>query len=149
MMNHETKAQELFTSGYNCSQAVLGAFCEELGVDLKTAMKISAPFGAGMGRMREVCGACSGMFMVAGLLYGNEQPVSAAEKNKHYEIVRLLADRFKDENGSIICRTLLGSGAEIGGKPEERTENYYKKRPCAEYVKSAARIMAEYIKENG
>jgi len=146
-MDHAQKAEALFKEGYNCAQAVLGAFSEELGLPLDTAMKLSSSFGGGIGRMREVCGACSGMFMAAGLLYGYATPETGAPKMELYERIRELADRFKKENGSIICRELL-EGATVGGTPEARTEAYYQKRPCAEYVRIAAGILEEYVKEN-
>ena len=146
-MNHAEKAAALFESGYNCAQAVLGAFCEELGMSLDTALKLSSSFGGGIGRMREVCGACSGMFMAAGLIYGYSTPETGEAKMALYARIRELADRFKAENGSIICRELL-EGAEVGGTPEARTPAYYQKRPCVEYVKSAAAILETYINEN-
>lgn len=147
-MDHGQKAEALFKDGYNCAQAVLGAYCEELGLPLDTAMKLSSSFGGGMGRMREVCGACSGMFMVAGLLYGYSNPETGAPKTELYARIRELADRFKKENGSIICRELLeGVPVTSGGTPEARTETYYQKRPCGEYVRMAATILEEYIKE--
>ncbi|MBQ3068776.1 MAG: C_GCAxxG_C_C family protein [Clostridia bacterium] len=144
-MTHEEKAKALFCEGYNCSQAVLGAFCEELGLPFDTAMKLASSFGGGMGRMREVCGACSGMFMVAGLLYGYSSPETGAPKAELYSRIRELADRFREENGSIVCRELL-EGATVGGTPEARTEHYYKKRPCGDYVGCAAAILEEYIR---
>ena len=147
-MNHADKAEALFKEGYNCAQAVLGAFADDLGLPIDTAMKLSSSFGGGMGRMREVCGACSGMFMAAGLLYGYSTPETGAAKMELYERIRELADRFRSENGSIICRELLGGTAQVGGTPEARTEQYYKKRPCGEYVRSAAAILEQYLKEN-
>lgn len=147
-MNHAEKAEALFKDGYNCAQAVLGAYCEELGLPIDTAMKLASSFGGGIGRMREVCGACSGMFMAAGLLYGYATPETGAPKMALYERIRELADRFKKENGSIICRELL-EGAQVGGAPEARTEAYYQKRPCSEYVKIAAGILEQYIAEQG
>ena len=146
-MNHGAKAEELFKEGYNCAQAVLGAYAEELGLPIETAMKLSSSFGGGMGRMREVCGACSGMFMAAGLLYGYSSPETGVQKTALYEHVRELADRFRKENGSIICRELL-DGASSGGAPEARTAQYYQKRPCGEYVRIAAQILENYIEEN-
>ncbi|MBQ4617773.1 MAG: C_GCAxxG_C_C family protein [Clostridia bacterium] len=146
-MDHATNAKALFCDGYNCAQAVLGAFCEELGLPLETAMKLSSSFGGGMGRMREVCGACSGMFMVAGLVYGYATPETGAAKKELYEHVRALADRFREENGSIICRELL-EGVTVGGAPEARTETYYQKRPCGDYVASAAAIVERYLEEH-
>ncbi len=146
-MDPVTRSEELFKKGYNCAQAVLGAFCEDGGLPFDTAMMLSSSFGGGMGRMREVCGACSGMFMAAGLLYGYATPETGAPKKELYERIRALADRFREQNGSIICRELLGGAPEIGGTPEARTAAYYQKRPCIEYVKSAAAIFDEYRRE--
>ena len=143
---HADRAKELFMSGYNCSQSVIGAFAEELGLDFETAVKIASPFGAGMGRMREVCGAVSGMIMVTGLASGYTDPKEREGKMKLYSNVRSLADEFKKTEGSIICHELLtGPAAKPGGNPEERTQQYYKKRPCPELVYRAAQIAEEYL----
>lgn len=143
---HAEKARELFLSGYNCSQSVIGAFAEELGLDLETAFKISSPFGGGMGRMREVCGAVSGMLMVTGLVGGYSDPTDREAKKELYEKVRELAGEFKKSEGSIICHELLtGSAAKPGGDPDERTQQYYKKRPCPDLVYRAAQIVEDYI----
>ena len=148
-MGHGEKAKQLFMEGYNCSQAVLGAFCEECGMDFGTAMKLSSSFGGGMGRLREVCGAVSGMFMVAGLIYGYDDPKGQEEKTKHYERIQELAREFKEENGSIVCRELLGlTEKKSEPKPELRSAEYYKKRPCPEMVQMAAEIMEQYILNN-
>jgi len=147
-MEHAQKAMELFRQGCNCSQAVLVAFCDETGLDEKTSMKLASSFGGGMGRMREVCGAVSGMLMVAGLKYGYTNLGDQTAKTEHYHLVQTLAGKFREENGSIICRELLGLGEKKDGLvPEKRTESYYKKRPCAELVAQAARIMDTYIQE--
>lgn len=144
--NKPEYAVKLFKEGYNCSQAVLCAYCKELGVDFETALKLSSSFGGGMGRLREVCGAVSGMFMVAGLKYGYIDPKDRALKQKHYELIQDLAQRFKEKNGSIVCRELLGLDIHHDKPiPEERTESYYKKRPCSELVKCAAEIIDEVI----
>lgn len=147
MSEKQEKARELFKSGYNCSQSVVGVFCEEFGLDFETAMKISSSFGGGMGRMREVCGAVSGMFMAAGLAFSSSLP-SHSEKAAHYKRIQELAKRFKDKNGSIICRELL-KGVENSNSPEpsERNEEYYKKRPCADLVADAVGIFEEYLTE--
>ncbi len=138
---HGLRAQELFTLGYNCSQAVLGAFCEELGLDMDTAMKLSSSFGGGIGRMREVCGAFSGLCMAAGLLCSGGTP-EREDKTKQYELVQSLAKEFRDENGSIVCRELLGlSSGPSSPTPDERTAQYYKKRPCSELVGFAADML--------
>ena len=148
MSEKSEKAKELFKSGYNCSQSVLGVFCEELGMDFETAMKISSSFGGGMGRMREVCGTVSGMFMAAGLAFASASD-SAVAKREHYKRIQELAAKFKEKNGSIICRELLqGVESSTTPTPSERTETYYKKRPCIELVGDSVEILEEYIKEN-
>lgn len=147
MSEKTEKAKELFKQGYNCSQAVLGVFCEELGMDFDKAMKIACSFGGGMGRMREVCGTVSGMFMAAGLAFASASD-SPVEKGEHYKRIQELAKRFKDKNGSIICRELLeGVETSTEPKPADRTETYYKKRPCVELVGDAVEIFEEYLKE--
>ena len=144
MSEKTEKAKELFKQGYNCSQAVLGVFCEELGLDFDTAMKIASSFGGGMGRMREVCGTVSGMLMAAGLAFNTPDN----DKGKQYKIVQELAQKFKDKNGSIICRELLqGIESSTSPTPSERTETYYKKRPCIELVGDSVEIFEEYLKE--
>ncbi len=148
MSEKTDKAKELFKSGYNCSQAVLGVFCEELGLDFETAMKIASSFGGGMGRMREVCGTVSGIFMAAGLAFASASD-SPVEKGEHYKRIQELAKRFKDKNGSIICRELLqGIESSSDPKPSPRTENYYKKRPCVELVGDSVEIFEQYLKES-
>lgn len=143
------KAMKLFKEGYNCAQAVLLAFEDKYDIDRKSALMLSSSFGGGMGRLREVCGAVSGMFMVVGLLYGYDEAEDFDGKKLHYQRIQQMANEFKLINGSIICRELLDSGS---GKddptPEKRTESYYKKRPCGELVGIAAAIMEQYISEN-
>lgn len=140
------KAIELFKEGYNCSQAVLCAFCDELGMDFDTALKISSSFGGGMGRMREVCGAVSGLFMAAGLKFGYSSPDDMDAKKEHYKLIQELAEKFKENNGTIICRELLNNPSEIPSYvPDERTKEYYKKRPCAELVGEAAEIFEKLL----
>lgn len=140
------RAEALFREGYNCCQAVVGAFADVLGMDMETAMRLSSSFGGGIGRMREVCGAVSGMAMVAGLLYGPGDLSDPSAKGEHYKLVQKLAGKFREENGSIVCRELLeGVSVTSGATPEERTIRYYEKRPCAEYVKCAAQILEEEI----
>lgn len=142
------KAMNLFLEGYNCSQAVFLAFEDKYEMDHAMALKLSSSFGGGMGRLREVCGCVSGMFMVAGLLYGYDDVKNPEAKKEHYARIQRLAGEFEERNGSIVCRELLGLGK---GKdspiPEKRTEEYYKKRPCKEQVGMAAAIMEAYIEE--
>ncbi len=146
--SYAEKAMNLFKEGYNCSQAVFLAFEDKYNIDRQTALRLSSSFGGGMGRLREVCGAVSGMFMVAGVLYGYEDAKDFEGKKEHYERIQQLAREYEARNGSIVCRELLGLGA---GKdtpvPEKRTDNYYKKRPCVELVGVAATIMEQYIQE--
>lgn len=149
MKKHSELGKELFLSGYNCSQAVIGAFCEELGLSFETAMKLSSSFGGGMGRLREVCGAVSGAFMVLGLKYGDFDCKNHADKSKHYERIQRFAERYKELNGSIICRELLGlneKGASVPA-PEVRTEKYYKKRPCVNLVEMSCELLDEFLGE--
>lgn len=143
-MDYGNKAKELFCNGYNCSQAVLGAFCGETGLRKETAFAIASGFGGGIGRLREVCGAVSGMIMAAGLIKGGYEPKDSTAKSERYELIRELAGEFEAKNGSIICRELLNT-EEKGGAPAERTDEYYKKRPCAELVEIAANILAEKL----
>ena len=146
-LGYGEKAKQLFMEGYNCSQAVLGAFCDECGLDFETAMKLASSFGGGMGRLREVCGAVSGMFMVAGLLYGYDTPDDDCAKKAHYALVQELAAKFKEQAGSIVCREIL-KNPPSGPNPTPRTEEFYKVRPCARLVILAAQILDEYIEQH-
>lgn len=142
------QAIDLFKKGFNCAQSVFLAFYDEYEMDYETALKLSSSFGAGMGRLREVCGAVSGMFMVAGMLYGYSDPKDQEGKAEHYKRIQLLAGQFEEQNHSIICRELLGLGkGKESHVPELRTAEYYKKRPCVELVGLAAEIMEKYIDE--
>lgn len=143
------KAMALFEEGYNCAQAVFLAFSDLHGMDERMAAALSSSFGGGMGRLREVCGAVSGMFMTIGILYGYEDPKAREEKTAHYARVQELAAAFQEKNGSIICRELLGlSAGKDDPTPETRTAEYYKKRPCKELVGDAAEIVERYIEEH-
>ncbi|MEN6594299.1 MAG: C-GCAxxG-C-C family protein [Clostridiaceae bacterium] len=145
-MNVQEKGQlakSYFEQGYNCAQAVLLAFCKETGFTPEQSAKLASAFGGGMGRMREVCGAVSAMLMVEGLLQGYDDPKAKEEKTELYARVRTLADRFREQNGSIICRDLLlETEVTPGFEPEQRSEAYYQRRPCGCYVEDAARILA-------
>ncbi len=139
-MTHSEKAVELFEKGYNCAQAVFGAFAEDVGIDETTALKMAAPFGGGVGRMREICGACSGMLMAFGIEEGYATPETGETKAAHYEMVRQLLAEFVEQNGSFICRDILKIN-ESGGDPSPRTDAYYHERPCARCVRTAAEIL--------
>lgn len=145
-INHAEKAKSLFESGYNCCQAVLCAYADELGLDETTALKIASSFGGGMGRLREVCGAVSSMFAIAGLKCGYSTPNDDEIKAKHYELIQKLAEKFKEKYGTIICRELLelpdGADSPV---PSKRTDEYYKTRPCEEFVAFAAEIIEQEL----
>ena len=144
--NLDKSAKELFEQGYNCAQSVFCTHCEKVGIDFETGLKLSSSFGGGMGRLREVCGTVSSMFAIAGLKYGYTSNNNDEAKAKHYELIQSLAKKFKEENGSIICRELLGldEGAD-SPIPSKRTEEYYKKRPCAELCGIAAEIFQTWL----
>ncbi len=130
------KAGELFKTGLNCSQSVFCAFAPDFGMDDETARKVSCALGGGVGRMRETCGAVTGAALVIGMLTG-------PDKTAAYEKMQEFCAAFKKEFGSLVCRELLaGVNATTGGAPEERTAEYYRKRPCAEMVAKAAGILA-------
>ena len=138
-MTHIEKAEALFMSGMNCSQAVFGAFAEDFGMDASTAAKVACGLGGGVGRLREVCGTVTGASLVFGLKYGEDKAVV-------YPHVQDFCARFKAECGSIVCRELLaGVPATTGGAPEARTAEYYKKRPCVELVKLSVRLLEEML----
>lgn len=140
------KATELFRSGYNCSQSVVGAFADLYGFSHEQAMHISASFGGGIGRMRLTCGAACGLFMLAGLEKCAVQGNDRAGKMANYALVQELAEEFKKRNGTLACTSLLGLKKPEGSYvPEVRTEEYYAKRPCLRVIEEAARIWAEHL----
>lgn len=145
--DHSIQAVELFLQGYNCAQAVAVAFCDMTGLEEKYAARLVSSFGAGMGCLREVCGAVSGMLTVAGILYGYDDPEDAASKKAHYALVQELAEKFRQQAGSIICRELL-KNPPSDPNPSPRTAEYYKVRPCTRMVLLAAQILDEYIAEH-
>ncbi len=147
-MTRREMAMANFMKGYNCSQSVVLAFADMLPVKESELLKMASSFGGGMGRLREVCGAVSGMFIVIGLLYGYDGPETGPVKAEHYKRVQELARRFEEKHGSIVCRELLGLNVKREAPtPEARTKEYYKKRPCPEIIGDAAEILEEYIKE--
>ncbi len=144
---YSAKAKALFEQGYNCAQAVLLAFDDITNLDTETAAKLSSSLGGGMGRLREVCGAVSSMFMVAGVARGYSDPKAKEEKAEHYAFIQSLAAEYKKENGSIICKELLDLPGAQEPVPEERTAEYYRRRPCGEYVAYAAKLLAQRLAE--
>lgn len=136
-MTKVEKSEELFKSGMNCSQAVFCAFADEFGMDSEMAAKVSSGLGGGVGRTREVCGAVTGAALVLGMRHG-------PDKNAVYPAVQDFIAKFKVECGSVVCRELLaGTGATTGGTAEERTKEYYRKRPCVELVKLASSFLED------
>ena len=148
-MTKKERAMELFTQGYNCAQSVVLAFAEELSLDNTTLAKLSSSFGGGLGRMREVCGAVSGMAIVLGLLDGYDDPADNAAKAAHYERIQAAAKKFEAENGSIVCRELLGLHRKHDApSPSARSADFYQKRPCRELVGMAAEILETQLKQS-
>lgn len=140
-------AVELFESGYNCCQSVFAAYAGCFGMDRETALKISCPMGAGVGRMREICGTVSAMAMLAGLKEGNTDPENDEAKERMYSLVRRMSDRFQEKQKSIVCRELLGlkEKREESARPQKRDAQYYKTRPCSRLVACAAEIIEEFL----
>lgn len=140
------QAVEAFESGFNCAQAVFATYADLFGMEHETALKMASAMGAGVGRMREVCGVVSAMALLAGLKEGNGNPQDEEAKTHIYELVRSMADRFKEEHNSIICRELLGyQEREESAAPSARTAEYYKSRPCSTLVEQAARIIEDTL----
>lgn len=149
METRKEKAVRLFKEGYNCSQSVFAAYSDLYGIDINTALRLSSSFGGGMGRMREVCGTVSGMFLVAGLETGAIEGKDVEGKKHNYDVVQQLASEFKKKNGTIICKELLKlDSVEQETTPEERTKEYYKKRPCVKLVEDAADIIEKVLIQN-
>ena len=144
------KAERLFREGYNCAQAVVAAYCDIYGMDEELGLRIAASFGAGLGRMREVCGAVSGMAIIAGLENGSIKTGDSEGKKANYDLTVKLVEEFKKKNGTIICRELLGldklrDRQKVDTTPQVRDENYYKTRPCVEKVIECANILEQVI----
>ena len=146
-VDHAAKARDLFAGGYNCAQAVVGAFADELGMTQHQAVRLASSFGGGMGGMRETCGAVTGMLMVAGLLFGYDSPKDDAGKKAHYAHVRALAEDFRAQHGTLVCRELLAAlPGKLAQDPLPRTPEYYKVRPCIRFVETAAGILEQEMK---
>lgn len=146
-MDHGLKAAELFLGGYNCAQSVAVAFCDVTGLDEKKTARMVSAFGGGMGRLREVCGAVSGMFFVLSCLYGYDTAGDDVSKMRLYTEVQELAGKFRESCGSIVCREIL-KNPPTDPRPSPRTAEYYKTRPCARMVLVAGQLMDEFIAEH-
>ncbi|MBQ7350259.1 MAG: C_GCAxxG_C_C family protein [Bacteroides sp.] len=152
MKNEEriNQAVELFKEGFNCSQSVVAAFADKYGFTREQALRMSASFGGGIGRMRETCGAACGLFMLAGLETGATEGADREGKAANYALVQELAEEFKQRNGALRCADLLGLSKKepIVSTPEARTNQYYAKRPCVKMVEEAAKIWCEYLEKH-
>ena len=151
MTNHAEIAKQLFFKGYNCAQSVFCAFTDVTGYDIDTSARMASSFGGGLGRLRETCGAVSAAALILGIVNGYADPDDYEAKKQHYELVREFADKFKEKDKSIICRELLTEASlnpESGGAPEQRSEEYYQKRPCPNLVYDAALILDEMIQHS-
>lgn len=148
-MNRSEEAVKTFQDNYNCAQSVLSAFGPELGMDKGTCMKISAPFGGGMGKTQNVCGAVTGAIMVLGLKYGKEKNISSEDKKSTYTFANEFIQQFRHQFGSIDCIDILGANmqTEEGQKAIHQYELYKKK--CIPAVKCAAEILEGILSEKG
>ena len=146
-MNRQEKAVEKFSNGYNCAQAVVMAFADKLGLSEEQCAIMSEGFGGGMGRTRSVCGAVSGMVMLAGLKLSGGKAKDMETRTKIYQAVQAMIGKFKAEMGTTICAELLGEQLpkDKGAVPTERNESFYKKRPCSELVRICTAIAEETL----
>lgn len=145
-MNHAELAREYFRRGYNCAQAVTLAFSDLTGIEEEQAVHLASSFGGGMGGLRETCGAVSGMLIVAGLLFGYDEPNNLEVKRAHYERVQELVRQFVEKNQTYNCRELLTrAGVPVSPTPSERTPEYYAKRPCERLIGEAAELLDRYL----
>ena len=147
MSERTDKAVELFKSGFNCSQSVFAAYADLFGMDTDAALKVSAGLGGGVGRSREVCGAVSAAAMLVGMKYGATDGEDSEAKQRTYAVVQQIIAEFRKTNPSIVCRELLGLEEAVSTNPvpEARTEQYYKKRPCAEIVEDSAKAVEKIL----
>ena len=145
-MTKKELGEQYFKQGYNCAQSVVLAFIDKMGIDEKSALTLISGFGGGFGRMREVCGAVSGMVAVLSAVEGYYDPTDNDNKMLLYKKIQTLMGEFKQVNGTYICRELLSlPEGPSSPEPEKRTAEYYKKRPCAELVGIACEILENYF----
>ena len=145
-MNKVNNSVERFREGYNCSQAVVGSYCEQFGVDCETVCRMTAGFGGGM-CMGETCGAVTGAFMVLGLKYGNTTGEDRESRAKTSAKVVEYTSRFKNRNGSVVCRELLGCDVSTAEGMIKAQEEGLFDSVCAKMVKDAAEILGEMLAE--
>lgn len=143
-VSHTEKAVQLFMEGCNCSQAVFAAYADDVGMSKETALRLSSSFGGGMGRLREVCGTVSAMFLVAGLLAGYSDVADKSLKDRHYQLIQQLAAEFREAHGSIICRDILKTN-DTSPVSAERTPEFYRTRPCVKCIVTATEILDRHF----
>ena len=145
MGSHSDRAAQLFREGYNCSQAVLCAFCDVTGLTMEQSQKLASAFGGGIGRLREICGAASAMVMVLGMKYGYTDMNDLSVKKDLYTMVQTLMRDFEQRMGSYQCRILLGGNVSDSPVPSPRTEEFYQTRPCQQIITRAAEMLDEFL----
>ncbi len=144
MKDRSKQAVELFQQGAGCAQAVVAAHADLVGLDIDTAMKVSCALSGGVSRLREICGAVSGMAIIAGMLDGNTEPADIESRTKAYERVQRMSELFRAKFGSVVCRDILGkTGFETSPSPTLRDADFYDTRPCVDCIRFAAEILAE------
>jgi len=149
-MSRRTVAINYFKEGYNCTQAVVLAFSDVLTVDPKELCKIASPFGGGLSRMRETCGAVTGMVLVLGNLIGYDTPETGEKKHELYKNIQELLKIFENRYGSLTCRVLLNlTQKHDDPKPTPRDHSFFDKRPCPELIGGAAEILENFLIERG
>lgn len=150
-MDRKLIARKAFASGFNCCQSVMLAFSDDINIDKTTLLNLTAPFGAGFGRTRSICGAVSCMGMVSGLLSKNDEQDIKKDKDEAYKITQQLIAQFMDRNGTIVCKELLQNIKNLtsGWVSSDRTEEYYKVRPCIKFVEDSVEILEKYLLDNG
>ena len=146
MSKKSEKAVERFKKGFNCSQAVLGSYSEDFGLDCEHAFKVATGFGGGM-RMAETCGAVTGAFMVLGLKYGNSTAEDKESKAKTYEKIVEFTSMFKARNNSVMCKELLGCDITTPDGMRKAQENGVFDSICPKVVRDAAEVLEEMLEE--
>ena len=145
-MKHRDKAEALFMQGYNCAQSTAGAFAEDVGLEPSFVLKSTAGFGAGIGGLRETCGAVGAMAYLAGLHIGPYAAGDLSTKTQLYDLIKKMVREFTELHGTICCRELLEKAScTFNPDPAERTAEYYASRPCARIVASAAEIISRTL----
>ncbi len=147
-MSKAENAVQCFKIGFNCSQAIFSTYSEQLGLDTATALKIACPFGSGMGRMAETCGAVTGAYMLIGLKYGKYLPEDNVAKEKSFQLLKEFTDKFNEIHGSICCRDLLKYDMSTPNGLSYIKENGLWDSLCPIFIRDAAQIIEELLELN-